>query len=912
MLLQSQDTRSDHSNNKKDTINSKHMMDAKSEHRGDLPSKSSIDNSSKNRVKNKRSASKSIKTSLVSSASSEDHEINMKPEVGKKPILANGNSKNDLAYDNGDQAKKNIDTDKPKKPSNVTCDFQLQLLNTLSISLKYQVDQLVTQVNKQASDLTNNLEVLQSNITSQIDIVSVDDSATEPQDQSIEKANTDSTPLATETCDPQGAPLGSNTLPKSPSANITADHISSNPVPTTPASDSSKIAILEQKQQALQAIIFELGQKVFSVENLFKESFDEIKLKLSDSDKILSYTSALDPSLFLSSRSPKPIKNGSAGFDSVTSLTVPHDGSNPLSGNEKPSLSNDKNSVNTSTQAAQKPKKSANGFPKVIIASTDSLDLTKNALQPSAPFKQMKNQSLNLKENESSKKNGSKPNNSDSQNKNNQRNNQGKPDVQKRTSVNSSIKESNNNESNDQESNRNGGSKPWWTEELTYLRQEVTWARGLVRIFGDEGSISRAKNAINKYHRVMKTQRVQYGLEQEKEKEMEVEREKEREGAEKNKEIEIKLMEDSPDSSRQQKFNGVQFHFKAPVQNQNGKYPNQYLGQFQNQQHQNRHNYGNNCNNKLGFDGNKQHWNKGQFIYPKIQKVQKHSPVLPDNENKDALPAVNLSIDLNSTLPVSGNSYPAATNPNGVSSSFDSFANVGFGPFTSMQHIQQINARISQIGNLTQLDESQPDPAFRPQFSYVRHVNQYYPENTIMNGSNGLYQQYPQPRPYFKPNFIMNNGSNANISNSNGYHNGKNQFKHNQHQQGENSKSKPTSPNIPFEKLEKDEDQPITYDNNNQQNTFDKTKTFKPKQQHNKYPMTGGGGGFIHFNGGRNNGSGKPYNTHSTHNGTFNTQYSHNNHNANNNTQYPQGNKRSYRPQNWQPKPFNDDPKVQT
>lgn len=53
-------------------------------------------------------------------------------------------------------------------------------------------------------------------------------------------------------------------------------------------------------------------------------------------------------------------------------------------------------------------------------------------------------------------------------------------------------------------------SKPWWTEELQYLKHEVTLARGLVKLFGDDESKQRAKETINHYHRAIRERKNQF------------------------------------------------------------------------------------------------------------------------------------------------------------------------------------------------------------------------------------------------------------------------------------------------------------------------------------------------------------------------------------------------------------------
>lgn len=335
-----------------------------------------------------------------------------------------------------------------------TYPLQARLFNTLSVSLAYQFDQLFTQVDKNVSGLKVELEGLRSKVSYHIATNAQGNNQTLSESDSLSSDGVSNFPSCQN-------PL-SNSNPPHPSASKDSQQTSTNDEPleslspedSTPTNDS-KFKLkggVPKSQSQLQPLVLDFEKKVLQFEKFFDESMSSIKDKINDSRRILEY------------QQPES-KN-----DASTSKPKSHEASAPATNVETSSAVDKEDKVShSSAESDSEPDNKETAPIDAVKTTVPTFSATSEPFIPSSL---------------SSTTVTPDPKDVASQDPN-EGGNSGKA-----LSRNSS--------------------KPWWTDELSYLRNEATLARGFVRMFGDEESIARAKDAINKYHRAIKSQRIQF------------------------------------------------------------------------------------------------------------------------------------------------------------------------------------------------------------------------------------------------------------------------------------------------------------------------------------------------------------------------------------------------------------------
>lgn len=547
--------------------------------------------------------------------------------------------------------------------------LQLQLLSSLSASLQYQINQLVSRTNDNVGILKADLEKVYENIENQAQLAS---------NTILPTSELTATSTSSHSLFPSAeSPNKSN---DTTCLGVNSNCGNQDTTPTKDSQTTSANSELIQEQKNLDLIFSEFEQKISTTEDSLKDIFKEIRQKVSDANRILAYSESQSSTKSFNSLPGPKVDNLNLPSTPTTPSTA---GFTEIPQPESSEHTKDAQKSNATSVAHKEERghKAAADF---------------DAKKISAPLETPEQ----LSTSQLSK-------NDDTDHKQTTLNDKSPVETDHFAKVSGNTKSTHTKKSDKQAASTPAGTKipsvnkPWWTDELSYLKQESMLARGLVKMFGDEASILRAKTSINKYHRTMKVRRNMFCAEMEKQ----VVKSDER-----------GIIASSETSAELPKMFVPN---DAAVPTTTAKY-----------------------NSK--FNNN----HKGLSLGHKNPEFQ-NTANIPSYKKEYKTGNMNF-------IPANGNGVMGFRTRNKNMNSMDPFTNGGFNQLVSLKHIHQINARISQLTQ--QLNGSYGDPYFQPQFSYVNHVNQYYPEDTILNAENMSLQP---PHQYVKnPNYRNGNGKN--------------------------------------------------------------------------------------------------------------------------------------------------------
>lgn len=666
-----------------------------------------------------------------------------------------------------------------------TYHLQLRLLDSFPYSVKYQIDQLVTRFDTNLATLSSDLETLQQNITNLINLSSTNNpshvenvSRGVPSDlvltnrlesgqglHALKDESFNQPQLLHSTLDslsPEKATPVANTTNTISDTTTTGTKIinvnsSKNDNNINENKQTSNVE-LQRQQKDLQLLIAKFDQKMRLMETSLHENFVEIYTKVSDSSKLVEYIKKTDDNDD-HAKEELAVSNTKAGSEGSDVNCSQYE---KRSSQAVGLLENGQEGLDNTDLNAEKCESTETQPPNT---SNDDL-----AFQYATPDKKPKQETVPQDAPKSPDKPVKKLADAQSQQLRLQRLSRRVATLISRNSTGNIPRRGN--------LNQGGVNKPWWTEELSYLKQEATWARGLVKIFSNSNSkdtqddgaddngdkhdeyVARAKSAINKYHRAIKAERNKFC-----------------------KLIGTQAVTNSSGELNASLFSGNSAGvFENPMQQQQSLMPNYSNGsvlwstaanpgnlRVQNHQypynsHRNHHSY----NGKA---------NSNKYKYKKVHKsqntIENEKEILDLGSEVKEKPCEDVSVESEkdkgeNAKNTSGTikDTKSIDEPN-KSTNVNSSINAAVSPdsCTLLKQISELNAQIYQLTLLNQQYQQQQmgvvDPYFETTFSYV---NQIHRSPDVL-----------------KPCYHNNHHSKNNFYNNNSYrrnnNNNKNRFK---------------------------------------------------------------------------------------------------------------------------------------